>query len=64
MIPYTKEELAEGVQAMSSLIHKCEKAQETIAPGTSQWTTLSKRLNAFRMAYSILKQQFDEKSKE
>jgi hypothetical protein len=54
---WTKEELTEGIKAMESLIGKCEKAEDKIVFGTSQWTTLSRRLKAFRMAHSLLSEK-------
>ncbi len=40
MEPYSQKELEEAQTALLSLIRKCEKAQTSLHPGTSQWTTL------------------------
>jgi hypothetical protein len=65
LINPSKAELEEGIKAMESLIRKCENAQKTIAKGTSQWTTLSRRLRAFQLAHRILCDQLAEvKDKE
>ncbi len=54
MSHYSVDELLEGKKAMDSLIKKCEKAQMSIKEGSSQWTTLCRRLKAFRMAAAII----------
>lgn len=46
MDKYTKEELTEALRAVSSVIHKCEKAQEKFPGGTSHHTLLKNRLKA------------------
>jgi len=51
---YTKEELKEALRAISSLISKCEKAQDKLALGTSQWTLLINRLKALRISSSLI----------
>ncbi len=51
---YTAEDLEAGIAAMASLIGKCEKAQQTVKPGTAAATTLIRRLRAFRLARQIL----------
>lgn len=56
----SKAELEEGIKAMESLIHKCENAQKSITQGTSQWTTLSRRLRAFQLAHRILSEKLAE----
>lgn len=54
MKDYTMEELEEALRAISSLISKCEKAQEKLVQGTSQWTLLKNRLKALRIASALI----------
>jgi hypothetical protein len=54
MADYTKEELVEARRAIISLISKCEKVQVKLSPGTSQFTLLKNRLNALRIAASLV----------
>lgn len=51
---YTKSELEEGLKAMESLISKSEKAQMTLKEGTAQHTIITRRLKAFKMAYTMI----------
>jgi len=51
---YTKEELEEALRAISSLISKCEKAQEKLTQGTSQWALLKNRIKALRLASTLI----------
>ena len=60
MTNFSTSELEEGLKAMESLVNKSMKAQETLTPGTSQWTTLSRRLKAFKMAYTIISDKLNE----
>ncbi|MDR3188061.1 MAG: hypothetical protein LBT94_02605 [Prevotellaceae bacterium] len=54
MDTFTKPELEEALQTFSSLMHKCEKAQKNFEQGTSQWTTLNRRINASRIASALI----------
>lgn len=40
--------------AIPKLIHKCEKAQESVTQGTSQWTLLDRRITALRIASTLI----------
>ncbi len=51
---YTKEELEEALRAVASLVSKCEKAQERLSQGTSQWTLLKNRVKALRISASLI----------
>ena len=54
MTQYTGEELAEALRAVTSIIHKCEKAQEKFPEGTSQHTLLKNRLKAMYIAKTLM----------
>jgi hypothetical protein len=56
METYTKAELTEALRAVSSIIHKCEKAQEKFPNGTSQHTLLKNRLKAMYISKSLIEQ--------
>lgn len=56
---YTKEELKEALRALSSLISKCEKAQEKLKPATSQHTLMRNRLAALRIASSLTSNELE-----
>lgn len=57
---YTKAELEEGLKALDSLIQKSEKAFLKLKEGSSQHTTLTRRINAFRLASKIIKDKLEE----
>lgn len=57
---YTKKELEEALRAISSLISKCEKAQEKLAQGTSQWSLLKNRIKALHISSSLIKKALEE----
>ena len=56
MDQYTKEELTEALRAVSSVIHKCEKAQEKFPGGTSHHTLLRNRLKAMYISKALIEQ--------
>lgn len=60
MDKYTKEELIEALRPVSSIISKCEKAQQKFTEGTSQWTLLKKRIKALRISLSLIKKALEE----
>lgn len=51
---FTSKELAEAQRAITSLISKCEKSQENLKIGTSQYTLLFNRIKALRIASSLI----------
>jgi len=61
---YTKAELEEALHAMESLVKKSETAQSTLTEGTSQHTTITRRLKAFNMAYAIILEKLVEDGKK
>jgi len=51
---YTREELAEALQVVSTTISRCEKAQRKFIEGTSQHTLLKNRLKALYISKALL----------
>lgn len=57
MNEYTKEELEAALLAISSVIHKCEKAQEKFPGGTSHHTLLKNRLKAMYISKALIEKE-------
>ena len=51
---YTREELIEALQVVSSSISKCEEIQPKFAEGTSQYTLLKNRIKALYISKSLI----------
>ncbi|MEA4849664.1 MAG: hypothetical protein VB106_20740 [Clostridiaceae bacterium] len=51
---YTREELEEALQVVSSVISRCEKTQPKFAEGTSQHTLLKNRIKALYISKSLI----------
>jgi|SRR5680860_261253 len=51
---YTKEEVEETLQIVSSVISRCEKMQPKFAEGTSQHTLLKNRIKALYISKSLI----------
>ena len=56
MVQYTKEELTEALRAVTSVIHKCEKAQEKFSEGNSHHTLLVNRLKAMYISKALIEE--------
>ncbi len=56
---FSKEELAEALRAINSTIMKCEKIRPKLAAGTPQHTLLTRRLEAFAIAVTLIKRELD-----
>lgn len=54
---FTKEELTEALRAVSSVIQKCEKAQEKFPNGNSHHTLLKNRLKAMYIAKTLIEKE-------
>jgi len=54
MDSYTKEELEEAQQIVSSTISRCEKTQPKFVEGTSQHTLLKNRIKALYISKSLI----------
>lgn len=54
---YTREELAQTLQIVSSIISNCEKMQPKFAEGTSQHTLLKNRVKALYISKGLITDQ-------
>ncbi|TGE36028.1 hypothetical protein E4K67_23255 [Desulfosporosinus fructosivorans] len=54
MEKYTREELEEALQIVSSAISRCEKIQPKFVEGTSQHTLLKNRIKAMYISKSLI----------
>lgn len=54
MDKYTREELEEALQIVSSIIGKCEKIHPKFLEGTSQHTLLKNRIKALNISRSLI----------
>lgn len=61
---FTREELEEALRAITSTINKCEKVLPKLKAGTSQHTLLVRRIKAFDIASSMIRQALDEQAKD
>ncbi|MCL2578907.1 MAG: hypothetical protein FWE32_02630 [Oscillospiraceae bacterium] len=57
---FTDKELEDAGRAIGSLLHKCEKAGEKLAAGTSQHTLLINRIKALKVAAALIEQAKSE----
>lgn len=58
-VNHTAEELQEALRPIASLIHKSEKAQQKLAPGTWQHTMLQDNIKALRIASVLMSKETD-----
>jgi len=58
---YSEEELKEAIRSIESTISKCEKVLPKLRQGTSQHTLLIRRIKAFQIALSLLKEKLEWK---
>ncbi len=54
VMKYTKEELIEALRPVSSVIGKCEKAQQKFAEGTSHYTSFKNMIKAMNISKSLI----------
>lgn len=54
MAGYTKEELADALAPISSIISKCEKARQKLKAGTAHHTRLEKIIKAMKISASLI----------
>lgn len=57
----SSEDLEGALKAISSMIHKIEKAQGHFAPGTSQHALAENRLKALRIASALITKESNER---
>lgn len=60
---YTAEELEEALRAITSTLNKCEKVQPKLKQGSPQYTLLVRRIQAFEVANSLIRQALDKQGK-
>lgn len=56
MNQFSKKEMIDSLQAIDSTISKCEKAKTKLKEGTAQYTLLTRRIMAFQIASSLIKE--------
>ncbi len=56
---YTKEELTEALRSIVSTTSKCEKVEPKLKPGTSSYTLLVRRIQAFRIATALIERELE-----
>jgi CxxC motif-containing protein len=59
MDQYTREELKEALQVVSSTINRCEKIQPKFGEGTSQHTLLRNRIKALYISKALITDEND-----
>ena len=59
MADYTKAELDEAHQALTSTLQKCEKVQESSKLGASQRTLLERRIKALRISLALIEEKLE-----
>lgn len=62
MDKYTKEELAEALRPVSSVISKCEKARLKFTEGTSNYTRLNNIIKAMYISESLIIDEIGKRS--
>ncbi len=58
---YTKEDLMEALRPVSSIISKCEKAQQKFTEGTSHHTRLKKMIKAMHISKSLIAEEINKR---
>jgi RimJ/RimL family protein N-acetyltransferase len=58
---YTKEELTEALRPISSIISKCQKAQQKHSEGTSNHTRFEKMIKAMNTSQSLIEDEISKK---
>lgn len=61
MSNYSEEELNEAILSIESTITKCEKVLPKLKQGTSQHTLLVRRIKAFQIALSLIKEELKDR---
>jgi hypothetical protein len=57
---YPEKDLEEASRAITSLLHKCEKVQEKLKPGTPQYTLTKNRIKAFQVTLVLIEKALKE----
>lgn len=58
---FSKSEMTEALRAVSSLISKCEKAQQKESLGLSQRTLLNNRIKALQISSALITKALERK---
>jgi ribosome-binding protein aMBF1 (putative translation factor) len=58
---YTKEELAESLRPVESIISKCEKAQLKFSENTAQYTRLKNIIQAMHISKALITKEISKK---
>ncbi|MGN6714367.1 hypothetical protein [Anaerocolumna jejuensis] len=59
---YTKEELMDALRPVSSIISKCEKAQQKFAEGTSNYTRFKNMIKAMYISKALITDEISKRS--
>ncbi|WP_206363226.1 hypothetical protein [Sinomicrobium pectinilyticum] len=59
-ITFSKMELEEARTAITSLIHKCEKAKDKVKKNSSQETLLKRRIKALQISASLIEEKISK----
>lgn len=59
---YTKEELMDALRPVSSIISKCEKAQQKFAEGTSNYTRFKNMIEAMYISKALITDEISKRS--
>jgi len=57
---YREAELKEAIRSIESTLGKCEKVLPKLKQGTSQHTLLVRRIKAFQIALSLIKEKLED----
>lgn len=57
MTKYSKGELEEALEALNSILGKCEKAILKLKENSAQHTLMTHRINAFRIALALVENE-------
>lgn len=58
---YTKEDLVEAIRPISSIISKCEKAQQKFSQGTPHYVRFENMINAMAVSKTLIMGKIDKK---
>ncbi|ERI91909.1 hypothetical protein HMPREF1982_02952 [Clostridiales bacterium oral taxon 876 str. F0540] len=61
VVKYTKQELIGALPPVSSIIHKCEKAQLKFTYGTAQYTRLGKIIKAMYISKALITDEINKR---
>lgn len=59
---YSEDNLVQALKTITSLLHKCEKSLEKITDRTSQKTLLVNRIEALKIAFTLIEREMENKT--